>query len=233
MATDPCLWIDADRNQQEMDQNAPRRARKVADASTRTAAVYERHPQFCSLGDEPDKPGTSRRDYQRFVHVVRHDGHIVFATLTNASAHLDVNTGYAANQRNKHRHLGWFRFGQCPLAAAMAGELKPHLIVSYAIADLVEKNHPPCQPKRDARGAAIPCEHATIEIEARRKAHNAKAFKAEAAELKEADKAMIALAESSVASGKDTASLVSSLSALIEKLVGQGKPADANKAPKG
>lgn len=213
MATPPILWLDADISQQEMDPNAPRRAIKAVEASSRSAAVYERHPQWCTDGNEV---GSIRRNYQRFVHVVRHDGNVVRAVITNAAAHTDTNTGYAQNQRNKHWHFGWFKFGKCPIAAAAAGELQPHLIKSDAIAALVEEGAPACNPK--VFGPKNLCPHALAEIEERRKQHNDKQAKSEDAVRTDSEKAVVALAEAAVASGKDNAALIASFTALIEKL---------------
>ena len=166
MATDPILWLDADLAQSETSPHAARRAIIHKGDGEYGADLVERHPQFCSQGDDAQ---TVRRNYARFAHVVRTDGNLVRVPLTNAAAHTDTNTAYAGNQRAKFRALGWFNAGRCPLADVHSGMLQPARIMDAEVRALALAGAPPCRGPVE-RGVCQ-CPHSVAEIAERRKRH--------------------------------------------------------------
>jgi hypothetical protein len=123
--------------------------------------IKERFPQH---GHEGSYDSRKRARGQRFIRVVRHDGHVVPLVLTNAAAHLDPTTPFGNYQRAKMRHLGWFPLGSCPLAMLATSQVTPEQFVNQAML-----KDAPCAP--GSYTEAKPCPHCAAETVARQKAH--------------------------------------------------------------
>lgn len=123
--------------------------------------VRLRHPQRGHVGDYDDR---RTAPFQRFVNVVRHEGHVTALTLTNAAAHADLSTPYAEMMRAKARHFGWYPLGSCPCAGIMSGEFSRDAFVLEEV-----RKGQPCE--RGTYNEANPCKHALAERDARQKQH--------------------------------------------------------------
>jgi hypothetical protein len=108
--------------------------------------VVERVPQIGHQGDYEHK---SLAQGIRYIEVVRHEGHIINQVLTNAAAHLDINTGWFQQQRGKALYWGWYPIATCPVALLRTGELQPRHIKDASLLN------------------AQPCEHGTYDREHR------------------------------------------------------------------
>lgn len=116
----------------------------------------EKFPQRGHLGDYEDRrtaPG------ERWMLVVRHDGHEVRAPLTNGAAHMDSATGFGQYVRTKARALGWYDPRQCPCALLAIGMLQAEHIHS----DEVRTARPCTRTGREKDR----CEHSLAEQKAR------------------------------------------------------------------
>lgn len=123
--------------------------------------LLERIPQVGHDGGYDDPKKFKRYG---FVNLLRHDGHQVFAKLTNAAAQTDLNASYVHFMRAKHSYFGWFPVGQCPLSALAAGTIqKKHIAAKDILKDR------PCD--RAACNEFKPCKHYIAERDARRARH--------------------------------------------------------------
>lgn len=120
--------------------------------------VVEKVPQRARMSDEA---GQGQFGGQRWIRVVRHDGHDVRVTMTNGAAHFDMNTSYAAQMRRKARFLGWIPIDACPVQKLLAGEMTEDHFVDKKL--LTEQ---PCV--RGSYSASKPCPHLIAERDARR-----------------------------------------------------------------
>lgn len=152
MDREPIFWSTT-----QSGYNTKDRERDIVVAGRR---IKERFPQRGHDGDYEDKK-LARHANQRFVRVVRHEGHITPLVLTNAAAHLDTNTDFAGYQKAKMRHFGWFALGMCPLALLAMGDLSTD---HFADQSLVKQA--PCAPRTYSE--AEPCPHCKAETTARR-----------------------------------------------------------------
>lgn len=118
--------------------------------------VLEKFPQHGHVGDYDNK---KRAGGQRFVYMIRHDGHEAAIVLTNAAAHLDPNTPYGQYVRMKARFLGWFGVADCPVAMLMICRMQPHHFVDKTLLD--------ARPCNTQHTRAEPCPHAIAEKAAR------------------------------------------------------------------
>jgi hypothetical protein len=147
--------------------------------------AVEKFPQRGHLGDYEDRrtaPG------ERWMLVVRHDGHEVRAVLTNAAAHMDSATGYGRYVRGKARALGWFDPGQCPCALLLTRELDADQVVSEEV-----RNGTPCAPNTYNRTNR--CPHSIAEKNARMEVTRAITEDREEAMKSKEDKVLEALKE--------------------------------------
>jgi hypothetical protein len=126
--------------------------------------IVEKVPQIGHVGDYENK---IKAKGQRYVYVVRNEGHVVPLLLTNAAAHMDPNTPFGQYQRNKARALGWYPAGGCPCALALAGEF--HYDQFRTAAQLRKSS--PCKPGSHSYKDA--CDHDLAERAARAKEWNA------------------------------------------------------------
>jgi len=109
-------------------------------------------------------------------------GHIKDLPMTNGAGLVDADhNGY---QAQKARALGWFPYGECPIALEGAGALRRGF--------LCEKNQETRQPcRRGTYNAENPCVHAVAEMESRREKHNAEDAKRRAMYQSEADQMIV------------------------------------------
>lgn len=124
--------------------------------------VLEKFPQHGHVGDYDNK---QKAGGQRFVYMIRHDGHEVAVCLTNAAAHLDPNSAYGQYVRMKARFLGWFGVADCPVAMLMIGRMHGDHFADKRLLDAR-----PCTSHDHTR--AKPCPHAIAEKAARVEQHN-------------------------------------------------------------
>lgn len=164
----------------------------------------EKFPQRGHLGDYETRfqaPG------ERWMLVVRHDGHEVRAVLTNGAAHMDSATGYGQYVRAKARALGWYDPRQCPCALLATGGLQPEHIVSEEV-----KAAEPCRP-----GAYDPkkerCPHSIAEKAARMAATKEIQDQREIAFKTKEDKLLEVMREQLEAQRAQTAALVERMNA--------------------
>jgi hypothetical protein len=155
MTTEAIFWTST-----TPGYNTKDRERDIVVAGKR---IKERFPQHGHVGSYDSK---KKAGGQRFVRVVRHDGHVVCLVLTNAAAHIDPSTPFGNYQRAKMRHYGWFPLGSCPLAMLATSQVTPEQFVNQAML-----KEPPCTP--GTYGENKPCPHCVAETTARQKAHTA------------------------------------------------------------
>lgn len=132
MNREPIFWTTTSPGYNDSDRQ---RAVTYDDVDPETGEVtkrrgIEKFPQRGHLGDYEDRrtaPG------DRWMLVVRHDGHEVRAPLTNGAAHMDSATGYGQYMRTKARALGWFDPRQCPLSLLQVGGLQDEHIHERSI----------------------------------------------------------------------------------------------------
>lgn len=147
--------------------------------------VREKVPQIGHEDGDYDKPKTDT-GIRRWMHVLRHDGHVVRAVVNMAAADTEGADFYGRVVRMKARALGWILVGRCPVAMRVSGQLRAH-----QIADLdVRKAERACERSSEQQ----PCPHYLAEEAARKARHArtqeriAKAFKSDADKLIAAQK---------------------------------------------
>lgn len=151
--------------------------------------MVEKVPQHGHDGDYENK---TRARGQRFIYVIRHEGHEIAMVLTNAAAHLDPSGPYGNYMRSKARFMGWYPSGTCPCAKRLAGELRDEHIVSAEVRTAVV-NGEACANQGDR---ANPCKHDLAERAARRQqwnedhAERMTSFKSEAEKFQTEQRAM-------------------------------------------
>ena len=167
---DPILWCyrgargDANRRVPAKKFNPEtRQMEDVFDEET-GGRVFERVPQRPHVAGDYDNPELAKRG--DWLHVLRHDGHVVRMKLTNAAADRDLDAPGARERRAKARHLGWIPVGHCPLVLLISRELQKGQL---AARHLLEEQA--CQPGEYSE--TKPCRHYLVE-EAARRARNLK-----------------------------------------------------------
>jgi hypothetical protein len=118
-----------------------------------------KHPQAGHVGDY-DAPVRTRGEGVRWISVVKTDGNVVYYTITAGAGDSNPNSEYAAERKQKMRHLGWFPVGECPLRV-----LEPNQFVDKSLV-----GDAPCDSKTCSR--TNPCPHSDAERAARVAAHN-------------------------------------------------------------
>lgn len=155
MDREPIFWSSTQPHSNDSD--------RMRDRMVNGKRVREKVPQIGHDGDY-DRPKKAQNS--RWATVVRHDGHTVFMVFTNAAAHLETSTTFAAYQKSKMRHFGWYALGDCPLALLATGALTKDHFVDQSIL-----TQSPCE--RGTYGVDKPCPHCISERDARRKQHAA------------------------------------------------------------
>jgi len=133
------------------------RKRVVVDGEVR----FERVPQIGHSGDQNDPRRARGKRWEKYV---QNDGAVLRVPVTNAAAHLDDTTAYAAMIRSKARHLGWFLAGTCPCAMLASGDLHQSHVADKSL--LTDTACPPRTYNEDK-----PCPHVEREIKARADRH--------------------------------------------------------------
>lgn len=151
---EPILWLTTSE-----DSNRERSRVRMINGRK----VTEKIPQHGHDGAS-DYENKIRAKGQRYIMVVRHEGHVVPLILTNAAAHLTMGP-YAQYQLNKARHFGWFPAAACPCALVATNELThDHLVSEEA------KTGQPCEP--GTYSFEKPCKHNLAERAARTRQWN-------------------------------------------------------------
>lgn len=148
--------------------------------------VFEKIPQRGHVAGDYDNPIAT--NYSRWLHVLRHDGHVVRVPLTCAAADLDTNQLTTQERRAKARHFGWIPVGSCPLAMVQTGELKAGQLVAKGIRGQAMCAHGTYGPNK-------PCHHFVEEEAARKEMQKKMTDKREKAHQSEADKLVAAQAD--------------------------------------
>jgi len=150
--------------------------------------IYEKIPQRGHVGGDYDNPVTGR---PRWLHVLRHDGHVIRMTLTCAAADYDFAQLTSQERRAKARHFGWIPVGSCPLALIQAGELKQGQLIAKELRDL--KSSAACA--HGTYGEQRHCPHYQIEESARRALQERKQVASDKKMQPESDKLIAAQQE--------------------------------------
>jgi hypothetical protein len=174
--------------------------------------VMEKIPQGCHVGGDYDNPVASNR--RTWLHVLRHDGHVVRMKLTNAAADLDTDASFPRERRAKARYFGWLLVGSCPLAAVLAGDLQKGQIIAKEIRDL--PTNQACA--HGSYGEFKPCQHYRAEEKARKALQAKESTRIEKANRSEADKLISAQQEQTkeIVSGV-TGALAAAISTVVSK----------------
>lgn len=148
--------------------------------------VYEKIPQRGHVAGDYDNPIASSQ--ARWLHVLRHDGHVVRVPLTCAAADLDGAQLTAQERRAKARYFGWIPVGSCPLAMVETGEIKAGQLIAKII-----RGQEMC--KLGSYGPAKPCPHYLAEEAARKDLQRRETVRREKSHQSEADKLIAAQSE--------------------------------------
>jgi len=218
--SDPILWVTT--NPGDMNNTHPRRTLRTQRPDG--TVVVERVPQRCSDNNDYDNPSV-KTNYKRWVRVVKQCGTEVRIPITNAAAHTDPNTGYAAHLREKCIAFGWYTYGKCPVAEILGGEHDRRAFISPEVLEAVAKGVA-CVPGTFSE--AKPCPHCLAEKAARSARHLAEWKTREHAVLTEAEKQNVstqkqtaeALQAIAAASQGNTEAMLSMMQAFMEKLSG-------------
>jgi hypothetical protein len=126
----------------------------------------ERKPSLPIKLDERGRvDGLHPRANNRFIDMVRHDGHVASIVMTNATADVVIHAPggtFANHQFGKAHFHGWFPIASCPVRLMKAGALLREKVVSAEVLD----GHV-CDKDR----ATWPCPHTIAEITARSTQH--------------------------------------------------------------
>ena len=103
---------------------------------------------------------------KRYVRVVRDNGNVISAVLTNCASNLDLKSPVAQYNLDKWRRNGWFPLGRCCVALALTGDLDKRALCKENQAAVKGKGKDgPCQ--RTECSDDEPCRHNQKEIEVR------------------------------------------------------------------
>lgn len=162
-------------------------------------ARYEKIPQRGHVAGDYDNPVASGQ--ARWLHVLRHDGHVVRVPVTCAAADLDGAQLTSQERRAKAKYFGWIPVGSCPLALVETGELQKGQLIAKAIRD-----QPMC--KQGSYGINKPCPHFLAEELARKDLQRKETVKREKSHQSEADKLI-------AAQGEQTKEIVSGVAGVL------------------
>jgi hypothetical protein len=195
MAREPVLWCAAAKSQRTIPARRwnpeTQQMESVIDIET-GLPVIEKIPQRPHDGDSPpDKPTFA--NLRRWIHVLRHDGHVVRMPINMAAADVEGLDFVGRERRAKARHYGWIPVGMCPLALLAAGDLRPQQLAMLGVAEpeTIERKArelrvEACDPRKC--GEVSPCPHYLQEEKARKERQNRRQAKINAAFQSEADK---------------------------------------------
>jgi hypothetical protein len=198
MNREPIFWTTTTHGYNDSDRQRVVIVDDVVNGKKIKKRAVEKFPQRGHLGDYEDRriaPG------ERWMLVVRHDGHEVRAVLTNGAAHMDSATGYGKYVRTKAAALGWYNPAQCPCALRSTGALRDEHIFSEEA-----RTGTPCPP--NMYNVKDRCPHSVAEKKARVEAHSAIQDQREEEFKTKEDKILDAMKEQAVAQREQTAALV-------------------------
>lgn len=147
------------------------------------ARLFEKVPQRAHIAGDYENPVLDPRGF--WMHVLRHDGHVVRVKLTNAAADRDIDAPGARERKAKARYFGWIPVGNCPLALILAGGINPGQVAAKHIL----KDHA-CPPS--SYSETNHCPHYVEEEKARKARHAAQQAKLAKSFQGDADKLIAA-----------------------------------------
>jgi hypothetical protein len=142
--SEPILWADAAKSQRRIPArryNAAIGAMEDIFDDDTGERLYEKIPQRGHVGGDYERPVLGKATW---MHVLRHDGHVVRHKLTCAAADYDMSQLTSQERKAKARHFGWIPVGHCPIALVVSGEVKSGQLIA-----------------KDLRGITTPCVHGT------------------------------------------------------------------------
>lgn len=207
---EPCFWLSTS----EAGNGIAERTRTRMVNGRR---VTEKVPQHGHDGDYETK---MKAKGQRFVYMIRHEGHEISCVMTNAAAHLDPSGPYGNYVRRKARFLGWYPSGTCPCAHRLSGALQDHHIVSTEVREAVAKG----EACANQANRLNPCKHDLAERAVRTVQWNAdhlerlSAFRSEAEKVAAEQRAM-------------NADLLKEMAMQVARIMAEAKTAETQMPP--
>lgn len=122
-----------------------------------------RVPQRAHESGDPDNPRLSR--HLPWIHMLRHDGHVVRAPISMAAADVEGLESYGRTMRQKYQALGWIPVGVCPIARVAGGLLRDHQIVDKPLRDSIRNGT--ARACTGQHGPERQCPHYLQELDAR------------------------------------------------------------------
>lgn len=150
--------------------------------------LIEKVPQGAHVDDGNDRNPTIDQNVRRFIHYLRHDGHVVRAVINMAAADVEGADFVGKHVRGKARFLGWIPVGRCPIAMRLSGELQAAKIADVDLRTATSA----CERS----GPARPCPHYFAEETARKQRNARVQGKRAAGMATESDKMIKAQKES-------------------------------------
>lgn len=202
MAQEPILWVRPGNYKPPQFTRTNDEGEVIVEKYPATAKPPEDHPLF-------------GKRVQRWDLMVDHCGNQVRTVYTGGAADYGVgHQNYGAPLKRRHRMLGWFPLGECPLRLVLAGELAANH-VSKSL-----RGKPPCGPGTHSAGR--PCEHALAEEQARKDRNTRVQAKIADKYKSESEKLQRAALEAQGKSNDNLTSVVENLAKTVAALVGGG-----------
>lgn len=204
MAQEPIMWVRA--------SGAGYKPPSITRTGDDGEPIIEKFPATAPPPEDHPLYGKPVRRWELMVDAA---GNLVRAVYSGGAADYQVDhPNYGAAIKGRHRKLGWFPYGACPVVLANSGMLERRLLCPD-----VSAGHQ-CEP--GTYSANRPCAHAIAEAKsrkernARKEAKRAEAFRPEAERLARA-------AQATQTQQNDTLiKLVEQQNAIIQALVGGG-----------
>ena len=187
--SEPILWADKAaplRRQPARRFNADTGQMEDAFDEETGQRLFEKIPQRGHVGGDADNPIASR--HARWMHVLRHDGHVVRMVMTCAAADLDMASLWTQERRAKARFFGWIPVGQCPLAMLLTGDIQKGQLIAKE-----NRGAAPCA--HGSYGETKPCVHYRAEEAARKELQRKKTAQADKRNQSEADRLVASQAD--------------------------------------
>lgn len=155
MGSEPIMWVRANGGQYV----PPQITRPGPDGEP----VVEKLP---ATARPPDDHPLAGEIVRRWELMLDHCGNVNRVVYSGGASDYQVDgPNYGASLRARHRRLGWFDYGMCPLVLIKAGQLDP-----MYVAPEIRTGHA-CE--KGTYSSSRPCKH-TLAEEAHRKMRNAK-----------------------------------------------------------
>jgi hypothetical protein len=196
MAREPVLWAHkADRHRTliaKVFNPATGQLEPVIDPDT-GLPVREKVPQRAHDGNSTNYDNPPLARMQRWMHVLRHDGHVVRMVINMAAADIEGADFVGRERRAKALFFGWIPVGMCPFAMLASGQLRPQQVVMLGGGDQAQIEDAAraararaCDPRTCSESR--PCEHYIAEERARKDRQKRKQAKTDAGFQSEADR---------------------------------------------